>query len=104
MIERRASTVGWSSPFVWLMAPLVDGWRGLSLTRLVAVFCCIIVWHEVVMDRKALSWVDFCVLALAVATAFGKLSYDAFLQRLTMGITSTSSTTTTTTKSAENTG
>lgn len=42
------------------------------------------------MDRKALTWVDFCVLALAVGTAFGKMTYEAFLQRLTMGVTTTS--------------
>jgi hypothetical protein len=77
------------------LAPLVDGWRGLSLTRLIAVFCCAIVWHEVVRDGKPLSWTDFCVLALAVGTAFGKMTYEAFLQRMTIAVGHTSSTTTT---------
>lgn len=70
----------------WFLAPLVDKWRGLSLTRLIAIFCCIAVGNDTFVQGHTLDWVDFAVLALAVAAAFGKLTYQAFLQRLTIGV------------------
>lgn len=72
--------------FRWLVAPLVDGWQGLSLTRLVACFCCLVVAQDTIIRGHVNDWVDFAILALAVATAFGKMTYTAFLQRLTIGV------------------
>lgn len=67
--------------FMWALAPLVENWRGLSLTRFIAVFLCILVGHEVVVHERALTGVDLWVLMLAVATAFGKKVFVLFLSR-----------------------
>lgn len=66
----------------WVMAPLVDGWKGLSLTRFIAIFGCVVVGHEIFLHEKSLSWVDFWTLVLSTATAFGKMAFQAFLQRI----------------------
>lgn len=96
---RRTSDLPWYWQAVHFVgAPLVDHWRGISLTRLIAAFCCVVVGHEVLAHEGSLSWVDFCVLVLAVGTAFGKMGYEAFLRRITLGVGSSSSTTTTRTE------
>lgn len=95
---RRASDMPWYWQLThFLGAPIVDHWRGISLTRLIAAFCCLAVAQDTFIHAKQLSWVDFCVLALSVATAFGRWTYEAFLKRLTMGVNTSSSSTTTTT-------
>ena len=67
--------------FMWALAPLVERWRGLSLTRFIAVFICVLVGHEVFVHERALSGVDIWALVLAIATAFGKKVFVAFLNR-----------------------
>jgi len=84
---RRASDLAWYWQLIhFLGAPLVDHWRGLSLTRAIAVFCAVCVGHEVFVRKLALTWIDFSILVLAVGTAFGKMTYEAFLKRLTLGV------------------
>jgi len=66
----------------WTLAPLVDGWHGLSLTRFIAIFCCVVVGHEVFVHDKPLAWVDFWLIVAAIGTAFGKMTFEAFLRRI----------------------
>lgn len=65
----------------WLLAPLDDRLRGLSLTRILAVLCFVFVGHSVWHER-ALTWIDFWVLALGIATAYGKKVLLAFFSRI----------------------
>jgi hypothetical protein len=101
---RRESDLAWYWQAIhFLGAPLVDHWRGLSLMRFIAVYCCVVVGQDVAVYHNRPSWTDFCILVLAGGIALGKLGYTAFLQRVTIGVGS-SSTTTTTTHSEENKG
>lgn len=77
--ERRDRPV--TRVLLWFVAPLDDRLRGLSLTRILAVLCFVYVGHSV-WEERALSWVDFWVLALGICTAYGKKVLLAFLQRI----------------------
>lgn len=63
--------------FCW--APLVEGWQGISLVRLIAAFCMVLVGHEVFVHEHDLTWVDFWIVVAAVAAAFGKKVFSTFL-------------------------
>ena len=76
--ERRSHPV--ERAFCWLLAPFVENWRGLSLTRFLAVACFAFVAHTVWHEER-LSWVDFSILTLGVATAFGKKAFLAWVER-----------------------
>ena len=105
MERRRDADLPWYWQLVHFVgAPFVDHWRGLSLTRLIAVFCCVAVGNDAFVNKHRLDWIDLCILVLAAGVAFGKMTYEAFLQRLTMGIGTRSTSTTTTTSSEENKG
>ena len=66
----------------WTLAPLVDQWHGLSLTRFISIFCCVIVGHEIFVHEHGLTGVDFWLIIAAIGTAFGKMTFEAVLQRL----------------------
>jgi hypothetical protein len=66
----------------WVCAPLVDHWKGLSLTRFIAIFCCGVVYHECVIHENPLDWVDVVILTLAIVTTFGKSAFLALSQRV----------------------
>lgn len=75
----------WDSVVVcwkWTLAPLVDHWKGLSLTRFIAIFCCVVVGHEIFVHEHGLTWVDFWLIIAAIGTAFGKMTFEAVLQRI----------------------
>lgn len=65
----------------WLLAPLDDALHGLSLTRLLAMACFVYVGHEVFVHEKAITWVDYAVMMLGIAAAFGKTVVLALIQR-----------------------
>ncbi len=71
---------------MWLLAPLVENWRGLSLTRFLAIACYAFVGYEVWVHERPLSWVDLTVLTLGVATAFGKKAFLAWIARTTTNV------------------
>ena len=66
----------------WLLAPLVSHWQGLSLVRFLAVFCAVLVGHEVFVHEKGLTWVDFWLMLAAFAAAFGKPIFAILLSRV----------------------
>lgn len=66
----------------WLMAPLVSHWRGLSLVRFLAIFCAVLVGHEVFVHEKAVTWIDFWLMLAAFAAAFGKPIFAILLSRV----------------------
>lgn len=66
----------------WLLAPLVSHWKGLSLVRFLAVFCAVLVGHEVFVHEKSLSWVDFWLILAAFAASFGKPIFAILLSRV----------------------
>lgn len=87
--ERRGSDRPWYvRVWRWLMAPLVDRWEGLSLTRFLAIGIFVLVWHAV-EDRHNMSATTVSLLFLAVATAFGKATFTMLAQRTSITATST---------------
>ena len=80
----------------WLLAPLVSHWRGLSLVRFLCVFIAVAIGHEVFVHEKCLTWIDFCFMLAAIASAFGKPIFAILLSRV--GLRSASMDTTNTTK------
>lgn len=64
------------------MAPVVDDYKGLSLTRFIAVALIVMVGHEVFVHEKGLTWIDFWVALAAIATAFGKSVFTILLSRV----------------------
>ena len=81
--EMTLTVRGWAvRAFQWLLAPVTEDWHGLSLTRFIAAFCCLLVWHDVVLHERTLTYVHLWVLVAAIATAFGKKVFGAFLQRI----------------------
>lgn len=80
---RRAEDQGWPRrAWEFVMAPVVDDYRGLSLTRFIAVALIVMVGHEVFVHERALTWIDFWVALAAIATAFGKSAFTLFLHRV----------------------
>lgn len=71
---------------LWFVAPLDERLRGLSLVRLMAATCFVFVAHEVFAHEKSLTWVDYAVLVLGVACAFGKKMVYALIQRSQVSI------------------
>lgn len=76
---------------MWPIAPFDDRIRGLSLTRLLAVACFVMVAHEVFVHEKGLTWIDFWTLVLGICTAFGKKMVNALLLRIGLGTQAVSS-------------
>ena len=68
--------------FQWSLAPLVSHWKGLSLVRFLAVFCAVLVGHEVMVHERSVSWVDFWLILAAIAAAFGKPIFAILLSRV----------------------
>lgn len=64
---------------MWLLAPLVDSWEGLSLNRFLAIgFAWTAVHGRLFHDQPITGW-DLAMATLAGALAFGK---DVFLDFL----------------------
>ena len=74
-ISRRIGQFG-----AWWIAPLDESRHGLSLVRLMAVSCFVLVGHTVYHEH-ALTWVDFSVLMAGISAAFGKKVWVAWLAR-----------------------
>ena len=72
----------------FMLAPLVDDWRGLSLTRFVAIALIIILWHAI-EGGHIISGNQVWFAVLAVSTAFGKASFELLLARQNFTQTST---------------
>lgn len=86
-VYRRASDHPWYWQLIhFLGAPLVDSWTGLSLTRFLAIYFCVLVGQDTVIQKHGLDWVDFCILLLAAAVAFGKHMLERFLGRVSIGV------------------
>lgn len=77
--ERRQHPV--ARVLFWFLAIFSDSWHGLSLTRLLVLYCGTLVGHEVFVHERALSWVDFSLLVMSFAAAFGKKAFLAYLSR-----------------------
>lgn len=67
--------------FIWVAAPFVDNWSGLSLNRFLAVLFAIAATHGRFMDDKPLTMVDVCFAVIAGSLAFGKDVWVSYLQR-----------------------
>lgn len=83
--ERRVEDKRWYRR-VWefSMAPVVDDYRGLSLTRIIAVFLMVLIGHEVFVHEQGLTWIDFWIALAAIATAFGKSVFTFLLTRVSL--------------------
>ena len=92
--HRAADQRWWWKLTHFLLAPLVDSWAGLSLTRFLAIFCCVLVGHNVLWHDRALTWIDFWLIVAAISAAFGKALWLAFLARMTNTTTVTDTVTT----------
>lgn len=82
---RRAEDKAWyrrTWEFWW--AILVDDYKGISLTRIIAAFIMVLVGHEVFVHEKGLTWIDFWMTLAAVATAFGKSVFTFLLTRVSL--------------------
>lgn len=66
----------------WSLAPLVSHWRGLSLVRFLAIFCAVLVGHEVFVHERSISWIDFWLILAAFAASFGKPVFAILLSRV----------------------
>jgi len=67
--------------FVWLLAPLVDRWHGLSLTRFLAIYFALLCGHTIEQTHSVS--INVLWLALAtIATAFGKSTFTFLLARM----------------------
>lgn len=65
---------------LWIVAPLDERLRGLSLVRVLSMACFVFVGHTV-WEEQRLSWVDYNVLLLGVASAMGKKLVYALITR-----------------------
>lgn len=63
----------------FLLAPVVDHWRGLSLVRFIAILLAIAATHGRFVDDKPLTWQDIVMATLAVCAALGGKYVLAFL-------------------------
>lgn len=77
--ERRTHRV--KRFLLWFVAPLDERLRGLSLVRVLAVGCFAIVYYDVIINARALSWVHFWILMAGLSAAFGKKVFLFLLSR-----------------------
>lgn len=80
----------------FLLAPFVDSYVGISITRLLAIFYALLIWHAVenahVINNSALT-----LAIVTLAAAFGKSTFTFFLRRAEFKQSSTQSDATSTT-------
>src|ERR1035437_9136265 len=68
--------------FVWIAAPFVDNWSGLSLNRFLAVlFGVTAVWPVLQKAITPITWPGVALATVAGSLAFGKDIWTAFLNR-----------------------
>lgn len=65
----------------FVLAPIVDHWIGISLTRLIAMLVVFIVYEQTVGLQMPFTWVHFWAVLAAVSAAFGKTVWVDFLKR-----------------------
>ncbi len=80
----------------WCLAPLVDEWSGLSMTRLLAVGGFLLAAESVLREKPIAQGALWFYLA-AVAAAFGKSTFTLLLQRTQLTATLQDTRTTTVT-------
>ena len=66
---------------MWLLAPFVDSWNGLSLNRFLAVLFAVAATHGRFAHDAAITLNDVMLATLAGSLAFGKDMFIAFLNR-----------------------
>lgn len=69
----------------FFLAPLVDGYHGLSLTRLLAVATMAVVWMTA-FHEHTLTWVMFWMVLASLAAAFGKGVFVKLLGDVKLGV------------------
>lgn len=72
----------------WFLAPFVDGWEGLSLTRFLAIYFAVVVGHAIEAGH-AISGNTVWLAIAAAAIAFGKSTFTFFLRRVSLQSQST---------------
>lgn len=70
----------------WTVAPLVDGYSGLSLNRFLAVLFGLAATHGRFAHEQPLTMVDVCFAVIAGSLAFGKDIWLAYIQRGAQGV------------------
>ena len=63
----------------FVLAPVVDSWRGISMTRLLAASCLLLALRE--QAAHGLTANVVWLMALAIAAAFGKATFTAIASR-----------------------
>lgn len=76
--------------FIWVAAPFVDNWSGLSLNRFLAVYFAVASTHGRFVHDEPLTWVDLGMATLSAGLAWGKDVFLAFLNRKNGGTSETS--------------
>ncbi len=73
-------------------APWVDHWRGLSLTRFIAVVLTVAAVHGSLIHEQPITGMDVTMATLAVCTALGGKYILAFLNRTSVNLSALDST------------
>lgn len=77
--------------FMFVFAFLVDGWHGLSLTRMMAIY--VILWTmNIAHDATLITGNDVIVIVFCLAAAFGKGVFEFALMRWRGSVASTDTT------------
>ena len=66
---------------MWLLAPLVDSWNGLSLNRFLAIMFASAAVKGAHWKGTGVSWPDVALAAVAGSLAFGKDVWMAYVNR-----------------------
>lgn len=66
---------------LWFVAPFDERIQGLSMARLLAIWCFILVTHNVVKEERPLTGWDYATLLLGAALWVGKKAVMALIAR-----------------------
>ncbi len=69
----------------FLLAPLVDNYQGLSLTRVLALGGFVVICFVIIVTRLV-TWTDFWGLVACLSAAFGKGIWTRFLDKVRLGV------------------